>query len=81
MGGRRPASASASDSRAVRAQHDELADMPIEGLARKLDLPALEAHLAKQQDAITKLIQVHKRDMADCKVVLSEAKGQTRGFQ
>lgn len=64
----------------MQLHHDETPDLPIDQLARKLDLPALEGWLTKQQEALAKLIEVHKRDSADCKVVLAEAKGQTRGF-
>jgi len=65
---------------AVQLQSEESADPPVEQLARRLDLQSLEAWLLKQQEAISKLVDLHKRDIDDCKVVLEEAHGQTRGF-
>lgn len=64
----------------MQMQRDEIPDLPVEQLARKLDLQALEGWLTKQQEALTKLVDVNKRDMTDCKLVLSEAHGQTRGM-
>ena len=64
----------------MQLQHDETPDLPVEHVARQLDLSALEAWMNNQQAALAKLIEVHSADMADTKVVLSEAQGQTRGF-
>ena len=67
----------------MQLQHEETPDLPVEHVARQLDLSALEAWLTNQQQALAKLIEVHKADMADCevlKVVLSDTQGQKRGF-
>uniref|UniRef100_A0A7S3F9W1 Nucleoporin Nup54 alpha-helical domain-containing protein n=1 Tax=Haptolina ericina TaxID=156174 RepID=A0A7S3F9W1_9EUKA len=46
---------------------------PGDGLARRIDLTALEAWVARHQDAILKLIDVQRADLKDVKLILAEA--------